>query len=202
MAPLTSILLLSLISLSYALPAPAPDATADLVPRSCITLAPSKISILRKAYPDTPSTGSTFGLARTGGANSNTIESVVTFDYIPAGSTGCMLQPQYPPLASDNQIASGTGTQADVWSTKPSGLGATWNNPPVKDQFIATTIFPTQKSTQVFKTILASNSCSPTMSFLFQLSDWQQGAGYVDFYNTLGGKQGLHPIGFSMIFDC
>ncbi|MCJ1361018.1 hypothetical protein MMC16_000114 [Acarospora aff. strigata] len=204
MAPLTSILLLSLISLSHALPAaaPAPDATAELVPRACSTLGPSNINVLRKAFPDAPSTGQTFELARTGGPNSNTIKSGVTFEHIPAGATGCMLQIEFPPLTSDNQIASGTGTQADVWSTSPAGPGVTWNNPPVKNQFVATTIFPTGKTTQGFKTILASNSCSPTMSFLFELSDWQQGAGSVKFYNSLGGKQGLQPIGFSMIFNC
>jgi len=201
MAPLTSILFLSLLSLSYALPAAAPDATADLVPRACSTLGPS-LNVLHKATPDTSSLGPTFELARTGGPNSNTIKTVVTFNYIPAGATGCMLQLQFPPLTSDNQIASGTGTQADVWSTKPADPGATWNHPPVKDQFVATTIFPTQKNAQGFKTILASNSCSPTMSFLFELSDWQQGAGHVKFDNSLGGKQGLQPIGLSMIFNC
>jgi len=202
----TSLLLtISLLSLSGALPAPAPDATLNLVPRACSTIGPAIINALSKASPDTPNTSQPFRLARTGGPNSNTIKSAITFEYIPqgAGATGCMLQIQFPALTTDNQIASGTGTQADVWSTQPFTDGSnTWNHPPVKDQFVATTIFPTQKSSQVFKTILASNSCSPTMSYLLELSGWQQGAGSVQFYNSLGGKQGLQPIGFSMIFNC
>jgi hypothetical protein len=33
------------------------------------------------------------------------------------------------------------------------------------------------------------------MSFLFQLSTWQQGSGFVDFTNS-------PSIGFSLTFDC
>jgi hypothetical protein len=205
---LASILLLatSLLSLTSALPTATadPDASpADLVRRTCATLGPSIIDILEKGDPDQPHNGQVFNLARAGGQGSNQFISVVTFNYIPAGATGCMLKVQYPPFQYPNEIATGDATQADVWSVAPDPAGvSTWNNPPALNQFVATTIFPEAASTEPFETILMSNSCSPTMSFLFEQSDWQQGGGSVQFYNTLGGKQGLVPLGFSMIFDC
>jgi hypothetical protein len=205
---LASILLLatSLLSLTSALPTASADADAspaELVPRACATLGPSIIDILEKGDPDHPHNGQVFNLARGGTPASNNFISVVTFNYIPAGATGCMLRVHYPPFQHPNQIAIGDATQADVWSVAPDPAGvSTWNHPPARDQFVATTIFPEAASTEPFETILMSNTCKPTMSFLFEQSNWQQGGGSVQFYNTLGGKQGLQPLGFSMIFNC
>lgn len=197
---------LIVITGSSALPTAAADAEPQplsLVPRACSTLGPSTINILEKGDPDHPHTGLIFNLAHGGGPGSNDFISVVTFNHIPAGATGCMLQVEYPPLQYPNQIATGPATQADVWSVAPDPNSmSTWNNPPARNQFVATTIFPTAASAQGSKTILMSNTCSPTMSFLFEQSDWQQGGGSIRFYNSAGGNQGLPPLGFSMIFNC
>ncbi|MCJ1245654.1 hypothetical protein MMC30_002858 [Trapelia coarctata] len=184
--------------------APTPEGSPTLEKRTCATQGPSIIDVLRASTGDNASPGQLFTLDREGSPPYDTINSAITFEYIPPGATGCMLQLEFPPLTTDNQIASGTATQADVWSTKPwnnTNL-PTYNHPPVKDQFVSTTIFPTQKSTTGTKTILVSNSCSPQMSFFFELSNWQRGTGTVNFFNSLGGKQGLQPIGFSMIYNC
>ena len=127
-----------------------------------------------------------------------------------------MLQINIPKLPIQNNpgpIASGTGTQSDVWLlTNPPRDSPydnsfiyeySWNKPPVKSQFVSTTIFPTGSPTQeAYKTFMWSGTCKQTLSFQFELSDWQQGSGDVDFYNTLGGKIGLIPIGFSMVYNC
>ncbi|MCJ1256029.1 hypothetical protein MMC24_003848 [Lignoscripta atroalba] len=184
--------------------APTPAADAELAPRACGTQAPSIIDVLRASTGDNASPGGQFTLARAGNPPYNTIKSALTFEYIPQGATGCMLQIQFPSFAADGAIANGTATQADVWSTQPFTYAnlPTYNHPPVKDQFVSTVIFPTKKTTSAFKTTLASNTCSPVMSYLIELSDWQQGAGSVNFFNTLGGKQGIVPIGFSMVYNC
>jgi len=204
----TAILVSVITSIASALPSPVanPEASpAELVPRACSTLGPSPIDVLEKSDPNNPHDGPVFQLDRTGSSGSYTNDNitVLTFNYIPAGATGCMLQVEFPPLTQPNQIASGTATQANVWTVAPDPNGvSTYNNPPVRNQFVSTLIFPTTTSTEIYKTILYSNTCSPTMSFLFELSTWQQGTGHVQFFNSLGGKQGLQPIGFSMIFDC
>ena len=198
-------LALALAALStLAASAPTPEGSPTLEKRACESQGPSIIDVLRASTPDNASTGQQFTLDREGNPPYDTIVSAITFEYIPPGATGCMLQVEFPPLTSDNEIASGTATQADVWSTQPwnNTNPPTYNHKPVKDQFVSTVIFPTQKSTTIYKTILVSNSCSPQMSFYFEQSNWQQGTGSVNFFNSLGGKQGLQPIGFSMIYNC
>lgn len=204
-------LLVSILTLTSAVPTPA-----ELAPRACSTLGPANISRLNKTAPNEYLNGQTFALHRDGGANSNTIKSVVSFAFIPPGATGCMLQIDIPKLPTGNNpgpIASGTGTQADVWlvtnppRSNPYDFGFiyeySWNKPPVKNQFVSTTIFPTGSPTDApYKTFMWSGTCQQQLSFQFELSDWQQGSGDVNFFDTLGGKQGLTPIGFSMVYNC
>jgi hypothetical protein len=207
------LLVTSIVSLVTGTPTPA-----SLAPRACSTVGSANINILDKNAPDTKTNGQVFALRRTGGRDSNTLKSVVSFTYIPQGATGCMLQidlPAQPSRTSPDGLASGTGTQSDVWLLKkpagtggpnpwnpPSIYGYTWNSPPEKSQFVSTTFFPPGKPTDPYKTFLWSGTCDPTMSFQFELSDWQQGSGDVRFYNHLGGKEGLVNFGFSMIYNC
>lgn len=201
-------LILSIFALASAVPTPV----GELAPRACTTANVFNIAKLNKATPDTTENSSYFRLRREGGPNSNTIKSVISFTYIPPGATGCMLQidiPRLPNYYNQNPIANGS-SQADVWTVKnpprenPYEYGYifeyTWNNPPVKDQFVATTIFPTESPSEPFKTYLWSGTCQQTMSFLFELSDWQQGPGHVGFYNTWGSK--YTPIGFQLVYNC
>jgi hypothetical protein len=205
------LLFVSFLTLASATPTPV-----ELVPRACSTVGTANISKLNKTQPNDYLNGQQFVLQRTGGPNSNTIKSVVSFSYIPPGATGCMLQINIPQLPIRNEpvpIASGTGVQSDVWLiTNPPRDSPydnsyiyeySWNKPPVKSQFVSTTPFPTGSPTDgPYKTFLWSGTCKQTLSFQFELSDWQQGSGDVHFYNTLGGKSGLVPIGFSMVYNC
>ena len=115
-----------------------------------------------------------------------------------------MLAIEFPILDQDGEIATGPSVTAEVWTTRPwTGANLpTYNNPPIKDQMVGTINLPTYKTTSTFKTIVASNTCSPVMSFLVEYAGWQTGSGSAHFYNSQGGKPGLKPIGFSMIFNC
>ncbi|KAL2869599.1 uncharacterized protein BJX67DRAFT_333499 [Aspergillus lucknowensis] len=186
-------------SLAVSLLLSAAQAAPTLTTRACATVTPSVIDVLRISTPDNASPGQQFTLSRAGSPVSQTQKSALSFD-IPEGAIGCMLQIQIPVLTRDNQIASGD-TQADIWTTQPwtSSQLPTWRNPPQRDQFVSTFRFETQKTTTPFQTVLHSNSCSTTMSYLVELSDWQGGEGSVDFYNSPGGSEG---IGFSMVYNC
>ncbi|GKZ91327.1 hypothetical protein AnigIFM59636_003579 [Aspergillus niger] len=188
LSPITALTLLA----SVASTSPTP---ANLIPRACTTIAPTAIDILDSANPNTPSTGQQFSLART--ATTNTKISALTFTGIPNGATGCMLAIDIPALAQP--IATGS-SQADIWTTNPWDLTSapTWNNQPTRREMVSTFQFPTSPTTSPFHTILASNTCSNTMSFLALLSTWQTTAGSVDFPNSIGGSQ---PIGFSLTKD-
>lgn len=115
-----------------------------------------------------------------------------------------MLEITIPELNRPNLIASGIAMQADVWTTDPwdASHPPSWDDLPVRRAMVATTIFPTGVTENVFQTVLASNVCENPMSFLFELSTWQNGFGDVRFVNSLGGKQGLEPIGFKMVYNC
>jgi hypothetical protein len=205
------LLFVSILTLASAVPTPA-----ELAPRACATLGPANISNLNKTMPNDYINGQTVRLHRNGGPNSNTIKSVVSFAFIPPGATGCMLQINIPKLPTQNNpgpIASGSGTQSDVWlitnppRDNPYDFGFiyeySWNKPPVKSQFVSTTIFPNQSPTDApYKTFMWSGTCKQQLSFQLELSDWQQGSGDVEFFNTLGGKIGLTPIGFSLVYNC
>ncbi|KAL3456970.1 hypothetical protein BJX64DRAFT_29277 [Aspergillus heterothallicus] len=166
--------------------------------RACTTVAPSVIDVLRISTPDNASPGQQFTLSRSGSPVGDTQRSALSFD-VPPGSTGCMLQVQIPVLTENEQIASGQ-SRVDIWSTQPwtSASLPTWNNPPQRDQFVSTFGFETEETSAPFQTILHSNTCSTTMSYLVELSGWQ-GEGSVNFSNSPGGVDG---IGFSMVFNC
>jgi hypothetical protein len=178
----------------------------DLVRRACSTLGPSLIDVLQAADPNSPSVTGDFRLDRTDSVNE--VLTALTFNYIPPGATGCTLHVTFPPH-DPGTIASGTTTQANVYLASPDPYGtSTWNNRPQTEQMVATVIFPTEGSTDTYETNLWAGTCpfgptqnGGTLTFLFELSNWQQGSGSVNFYNSLGGK-GFEAVGFSLIFDC
>ncbi|PWY69054.1 hypothetical protein BO70DRAFT_382601 [Aspergillus heteromorphus CBS 117.55] len=184
----------ALASLVVATPTPA----APLVARACTTIAPTIIDVLDSSTPNTARPGEDLSLARS--ASANTRVSAFTFNNIPAGATGCMLEIDIPVLTENNEIAEGS-SQADIWTTSPwdSSSLPTWNNQPTLQAMVSTFIFPTGQTSSPFHTVLASNSCSSTMSFLARLSTWQTTEGHVDFQNSIGGSQ---PIGWSLVFNC
>jgi hypothetical protein len=186
---LTSSLVLITAALSAAVAVP-------LEQRACTTIQPTSIDVLNQAHPNTPSLGTQFTLGRTSSRTDNII-STLTFENIPHGATGCMINILIPVLTEPNEIASGTATQADVWTVQPwtTSSPPTFNKPPVRNQFVSTTIFQTGVTSSPYATVLESNSCSPVMSLLFELSTWQQGSGFVNFANS-------PAIGFSLTFNC
>ncbi|KAH1494149.1 hypothetical protein KXX06_002509 [Aspergillus fumigatus] len=192
----------ALVSLLLAAATASPTPSEDLEARACAGLGPSVIDVLRVSTPDNASPGQQFTLSRAGYPPYNTQISAITFNYIPPNATGCMLEIDIPALSQPNQIAEGA-TQVDIWTTDPWNYLSlpTYNNPPKRREMVGTYIFPTQPTTEASKTIIASNTCSDTMSFLVELSNWQQQSGSVTFYNTLGGKQGIEPTGFKMIYS-
>ncbi|KAF7510995.1 hypothetical protein GJ744_005541 [Endocarpon pusillum] len=210
--PFLTSLTLGLLTTASALPTADAETNANadaspnpvaLAPRACTTIPPSNIDILERGDPTNPHNGLIFNIVRTGTPPRNEYISVVTFSNIPAGATGCMFSLQFPPLAYPNQIATGPAIQADVWSVNPDRQGtSTWNNPPARREFVATTRFPTEASGTGSSTVLASNTCSETMSFLFEHSTWQQGGGSVRFFNSAGGNYRVPPVGFTMVFNC
>jgi hypothetical protein len=186
---LTSSLVLITAALSAAVAVP-------LEQRACTTIQPTSIDVLNQATPNKASLGSQFTLGRING-NDNTIISTLTFENIPQGATGCMFNILIPALTKPNEIASGTATQANVWTVKPwtTSSPPTYNHPPVRNSFVATTIFPTGVTDSPFQTVLESNTCSPVVSFLLELSTWQTGSGFVNFANS-------PAIGFSLTYNC
>lgn len=192
-----NLLVISLVALASSSPTPA-----DLSPRACNTTGPSTIAVIDRNAPNTPSAGQQFTLDRKYGSNS--VFSLLTFGLIPSGATSCMLEFTIPALDDPNQIASGTATQADIWTTDPwdDTNPPTYSSQPQRREFVSTTIFPTGATSNAFQTVLASNVCSKPMSFLVELSTWQSGEGHVDFINSLGGVQGIEPIGFKMVYNC
>lgn len=86
----------------------------------------------------------------------------------------------------------------------PDAAGtSTWANPPARDQFVTTMRFPTEAGGTGSRTVLTSDGCDiPTMSWLFEYSNWQQGGGSVRFFNSAGGDFGVPDLGFSLVFNC
>lgn len=198
----TLLTLFTLLILTTSSPTPSEEKTK----RYCTVQRPDIINVLSASDPDNAHYTGFVNLTRTAGnPGQNTQSTALSFVYIPQGSTGCMLQFTLPALKTENQIASGTATQADIWTTEPwdrESTNPTWNNPPQKREMVATAIFPTWKTDQVFETVLASNVCSRPMSFLVELSTWQTGEGEVSFFNSRGEKPGMEVIGFSMRYNC
>jgi len=175
----------------------APTATNDLVARACTTVTPSWVDILDKAYPNQGNTGSKFALTRTGGPGTNTRKTAFIFQNIPAGSTGCMLQIEWP---AGSDFGDGSNT-ANLFTTEDFHTWTpTWNHQPKTIAQVASTNLPTDKNSDAFKTILYADSCKPNMGFLLELAEWQQQAG--DFSFTQKGWGYDTKIGFSMIYNC
>lgn len=183
-----------LFSTATAVPTPA-----ELLPRTCTTQAPSIINTLDAANPNTPYSGQQFTLQRSGSPLIDNKISVLTFSNIPAGATGCRLEIELPKL-SQGQIAP-SDTQADIWSADPvdGSSPPTYNNPPHKREMVSTYIFPKGPTAKSAHTVLASNTCSTTMSWLVQLSEWQTLAGSVNFQNSIGNGA---DIGFTLVYNC
>lgn len=182
---------------SVVLAAPSPS---ELAPRACTTIAPSFISYIEKEpRPDISNPGTHYLIFRRGGPNSNSYKTVFRFDNIPAGATGCQLQVQWPA----NAILGYGSVNTDLFGVEGQVSEATtWSNQPKKTVQWASIQFPTQSSPQPFKTIVQSNTCpqSGSVSFLLELSDWQQGPGGVDFY-----QRQFYPsenTGFFLVYNC
>lgn len=175
---------------------PTPDASpAELTPRACTTVQPAYISYFEKATPNDSTSGfGQYRLARTGGPGSNTIKSAFRFDNIPADATGCMLQFQ---LGAGRQAATGANDASLFTVQGQIGEQTNWNNQPVKDTQVSSLQFPTTEAPEPIKTIVYSSTCpsSGSVSFLLEMSDWQQNAGSIAF------EQG-QASGFSMIYNC
>lgn len=185
------------VFISTLLAAPSPT---KLAPRACTTIAPSFISYIEKQpRPDISNPGTHYVIARTNGPNANSYKTVFRFDNIPAGSTGCQLQLQWPA----NAILGSGNVNTDLFGVEGQVSEATtWINQPKKTVQWASVQFPTQSSPQPFKTIVQSNTCpaSGSVSFLLELSDWQQGPGLVDFYQRV-----FYPsenTGFFLVYNC
>ncbi|PLB46604.1 hypothetical protein P170DRAFT_438323 [Aspergillus steynii IBT 23096] len=189
--------LLLLITTVTATPTPI-----DLVRRECKYLAPSAIDILSESNPDTPSLGNHFSLSHEANPSRNTETVALTFTDIPATASGCVLQLAIPKLTHENEIASGTATQAEIWKTNPwtHDDAPTWSHPPHKDRMVSTTGFPTEVTDEKDVRWLASDTCSETMSYYVELSDWQNSEGDVDFENHVDGGDG--DLGFRMVYGC
>ncbi|KAE8149873.1 hypothetical protein BDV25DRAFT_172543 [Aspergillus avenaceus] len=183
-----------LLSAVTAVPTPS-----ELLPRACTTLAPSAIDILDASTPSSPNTGTQFQLERTS-SRQNVKISALTFNNIPAGSTGCRLEIEFPPLTRSNEVAHGANG-AQVWSTDPweASSPPTWSQQPNKREMVGTYNFPTAQTQAPSHTVIASNSCSSTMSWLVELADWQQTEGGVDFQNSVNG---IEKTGFMLVFNC
>lgn len=135
-------------------------------------------------------------LSRSDGPGSNNRVAGITFNNVPAGATGCMLNFRIPPVTSPNQFAVGSNT-FDVWGvSSPITSSTTWNTLPQRTTQWATMNMPEWVQPDPFQTVLMSNTCSQTMSFLLQLSDWQQGAGEVHI------PQDGVQYGFWLTYNC
>ncbi|KAL9618451.1 MAG: hypothetical protein Q9160_006829 [Pyrenula sp. 1 TL-2023] len=217
-ASITALLLSSSIS---ALPNPSP--AQDLTPRACSTISPSPIDILDASKPDEVTYDGDLVLNRTSNGNNgyqNTKSTLVSFNNIPWQATGCMLRLTIPKLTKTSQIARANpdqsgAFQADVWKVEADPLGrATWNTPPKKDQFVSTIRFPTTQQDQPFETYIWSGVCPSVnpqshypyggvLSFLLEGSGWQQFAGDVRLYNSIGGKSANpEPAGLALVYNC
>ncbi|PGH34503.1 hypothetical protein GX50_02686 [[Emmonsia] crescens] len=195
--------LFCLLGAAIAAPAPAadlaPNKTVSLAPRARPTIPPTLIDIMDASNPHTAYLGNAFTIQRMGGTGLNNLISTFTFANIPGGATGCSLAIEFPPTQRDNQIGFGPSVTVDIWSTDPwSPYGPaypTYYSQPRKNQLVGTINIPITRTQTPFKTIVASNTCSPTMSWLAEYSTWQQGDGAAYWYNSPG------YVGFSLIFD-
>ncbi|EGE82677.2 hypothetical protein BDDG_05621 [Blastomyces dermatitidis ATCC 18188] len=193
--------LLSLLGAAIAAPSPAADlahgTTAELALQGCQTIAPTTFDLLDINNPDLPIEFDWFfTVARRDGVNTRI--TAFTFEGIPAGATGCMLAFDSPKPTSEGQYGYGPSVTVDIWSTQPWTIphSPTYSKQPPRDQLVATLNVPISEEQEAFHTILASNTCSHTMSFLAEYSPWQKGDGMAFWLNQPG------TVGFSMVFNC
>ncbi|KAL1966599.1 hypothetical protein VTN77DRAFT_4010 [Rasamsonia byssochlamydoides] len=107
------------------------------------------------------------------------ITAGITFNDVLANGTGCMLNIAIPQVTQTGEFAGGSNT-FDVWRvSSPITNSTTWNTIPSRTTMWATMNMPIDVTTGPFQTVLMSDTCNETMSFYFQLSDWQQQAGFV-----------------------
>jgi len=189
---------IALVLATALLGAAAPTASPELTARTCTSANPSVIDVLDAAYPNAGSTGVTFSLARTGGPGTNTKKTAILFKDIPAGATGCMLKVEWP---ANLDMGEGSNT-ANVFTTEDfAGWTPSWNNPPRTLAQVSSTNFPTDYNSPAYWTYLYSSTCSPNMGFLFELADWQQGPGNINFIHK--GQGYKHSgAGFTLVYNC
>ena len=169
--------------------------------RACTVNQPTTIN---RPSSDDPSGHSTFGdldfVVSRDSSSSNTEVSIVTFDKIPAGATGCTLQVQWPALTVNGFFAHGYNGQSEITvdvytlNTPDTNGTLTWDDLPVPDTKVSQVNFPTVTS-PAFQTNLVSGTCSSSMSYLFEIDDFQSGPDSVEFTNR-------PALGFSLIYNC
>lgn len=200
LASLASLVLVSQVQAS-------PTPTEDLVPRACTTKIVDTIDYFDKDNPDTSFPGYYIRMKRTGGPGSNTIRAGITFNNIPAGATGCTLHFDLrAPYAQDAYVKGVNGQPGpnnfDVFGVdKPITYSTTWNNQPKKTTHWGSVTVPDWPNAGPVNQNILSNTCSPTMSYLLELSDWQQNAGEIGFLHN-GAKPVPLDATFSMIYNC
>jgi hypothetical protein len=187
---LSLVSILAVPALVFSLPGQHPGSK-----RACTNQWPDVVETFSQAAPTTSETG-TLRLARSDGPGSNTLKAGITFHNIPAGATGCMLNLAIPPVSSPNQFAIGSNTFDVRGVSSPIESTTNWNTIPPTTTLWATMNMPEGIQTSPFQTVLVSTRCSSTMSFLLQLSDWQQGAGQVWI------SQEPTQYGFWLTYNC
>ena len=177
-------------SLAGAFPAAEP-----ISKRACTLRYPNFPISFTSTSPDTNTLDTTLTLARTGGPGSNTGKAGLTFSGIPAGATGCALHYALPPVTTPDQFATGANNVDVFGADGPILRTTTWNNQPHTTTKYASIQVP-EYVTDRYETILLATTCNATLSFLFQLSDWQQNAGTVHI------PQNPTASGFWLTYDC
>jgi len=173
---------------------------AQLAPRACTTVTPDVFITFTKQNPLYSSPGGLVLLNRTGGAGSNVAKAGFTFNNVPAGATGCQLQFRLPAITQPNQFATGANTVNVFGVQSPITYQTTWNNPPVLTTQWGSINIP-EWTTGATETIVASNTCSSSVSYEIELADWQQNAGLVEFYNS-GFDRSPPNQGFFLVYNC
>ena len=184
-------LLLALLALPAALAAALPSPMLEK--RACTTANPSVYVTYSKPYANS-NEPNTIAMQRGGGPGSNFRKAGITFN-IPAGSTGCALHFALPAITVPNQVAVGANT-VDVFGASPAVTSATtWDTQPATTTKWASFNAP-DYVTGASSTILLSDTCKTTMSYVLQLADWQQNQGQVFIL------QSPPSSGFYMTYNC
>ncbi|KAL9110580.1 MAG: hypothetical protein Q9227_004938 [Pyrenula ochraceoflavens] len=202
LSTIATFLLISAVSAS-----PTPT---DLSPRACTTKVVDTIDYFDKANPTIPFPGYTIRLARTGGPGSNTIRTGLTFLNIPRSATGCTLHLSLrapPSNQPDRYVKSTTPGQPgpnnfDVFgAASPVTYATTWNTQPRKTTLWGSVNVPYWPGASAVDQNILSTTCEETMSYVLELSDWQQNGGEVSFLHN-GAKPVPLDATFSMVYNC